>query len=393
MEPTSISSHFQQDPVPDQSHVGLPREIEYLSHYRLLICRVHTVCLTRNDLLEHLEQEHSMSKEQSSLAFQAALEFDVVITRSGIETPSELPPPVPGLPLKLGYMYTANDDCFFSPHKDVLDIHFAMYGSRHKHSSYYHNVVMQNLFPGQRPLYFMVSTSVNLQSSTNWAAVEGGKTTLEGTSIEFDSEDGLVSDDINSIDGQNSSETSEDVDMEDGFIQQNVHASFSREYADVQNSPSARRGSGSKTSLESAPSALPSLSSAPNLPLDAVNSQSTSQLALASTPPPLLSKNTVFITKRQDTGKYHICLASDIISPGSQAAVLDPGCLNFRNYCALLAFEGVLDRKSNINLGFQTISGERIPISNQMMFRAAVTYQVDRKFDMMTFSAAVAVST
>lgn len=317
----------------------------------------------------------------------------MVITRSGIDTPSELPPPIPGLPLKLGYMYTAKDDCFFSPHKDVLDNHFAKYDGRHKHSSYYHNVAMQNLFPGQHPLYLMVSTPANLQSSTYWAAAEVSKTTLEGTSIEFDSEDGLIPDDMDSSDGQNSSETGKDVDMVDGIIQQNVRASFSQEYAGAQKSPSARLGSGSKTSLQPAPSASPSLLLAPNLPLAAVNSQSTSQLALVSTPSLFLSKNTVFKTKRQDTGTSHICLASDITSPRSQAAVLDPSCLHFKNYCALLASEGVLDRKANMDLGFQTISGERISISNQMMFRAAITYQVDRKFEIVTFSAAVAVPT
>lgn len=99
------------------------------------------------------------------------------------------------------------------------------------------------------------------------------------------------------------------------------------------------------------------------------------------------------MTKRQDTGKSHICLASDITSPRSQAAVLDPSCLHFGNYCDLLASEGILDRKEYMDLGFQPIGGERIPISNQMMFRAAVAYQVDRKFDMVTFSAAVAVAT
>lgn len=135
------------------------------------------------------------------------------------------------------------------------------------------------------------------------------------------------------------------------------------------------------------------MSLAPNLPLAAVNSQSTSQLALVSTPPLLLSKNTIIMTKRQDTGKSHICLASDITSPLSQAAVLDPSCLHFGNYCDLLAFEGILDRKENMDLGFQPIGGERIAISNQMMFRAAVAYQVDRKFDMVTFSAAVAMAT
>lgn len=99
------------------------------------------------------------------------------------------------------------------------------------------------------------------------------------------------------------------------------------------------------------------------------------------------------MTKRQDTGKTHICVAQDITSPVLQAAVFDPSCVHFGSYCNLLADEGIIDHEAGTELSLQSVGGERIPISNQMMLRAAVTYQVDKKFDMVTFSAAVAVPT
>lgn len=65
--------------------------------------------------------------------------------------------------------------------------------------------------------------------------------------------------------------------------------------------------------------------------------------------------------------------------------------MHFGNYCDLLRNEEILDQEGKVNLGFQPTGGERIPILNQMMFRTAVTYQVDRKVDIVTFSAANAV--
>lgn len=164
--------------------------------------------------------------------------------------------------------------------------------------------------------------------------------------------------------------TSKDVDRED---------------ADEQKFPIARLERGLRRNME------PASSSALTRPLTAVNPQLTSQPALVSGPTLSLFSNTVFLTKRQDTGKIHICLASDIISPGSNVSVLDPSSVHFGSYCDLLRNEEILDQEGKMNLGFQPTGGERMPISNQMMFRAALTYQVDRKVDIVTFSAAVAV--
>lgn len=381
--------------------MNLPPYLHYLGQCRLLTCRAHGICLTSTNLSEHLEQEHGMSHEESSLAFQAAWVFDVAPTRSGIILPPADDPPIAGLQLMLGFKCTVQESCpFLSPHKGSLHNHFAKHGDRYKHSSQYRRVAMQNFFPGKRPLYFVVNTSATPgESSTAWAAAEVGKTTVPGTSKDFGREDCLIGNgiDANSSqeygDGQNSSETGKDVDGEDGLIQEDIRASSSQKYADGQNSSRARLGRGLRPSLETAPSTSPSLFSTLTLPLAAVNSQSTSQPALASKPTLLVPQNTIFLTRRQDTGKTHICLAADITSPDSQAAVIDPTCVHFGSYCDLLTGEEILDRDGNIDLGFQPIGGERIPISNQMMFRAAVTYQMDRKFDMVTFSAAVAVPT
>lgn len=341
--------------------------------------------MTRNNLSEHLKQDHGMSYEKSGLAFEAAWEFDVAPTRSGIILPPADAPPIPRLQVQLGFKCTVEECCpFLSPNKESLDNHFAKHGGRHKHSSDYRKVAMQNLFPGRRPLYFVVNTSATPgESSTAWAAAEVGNR-----------EDGLIQDDSDTSSAQEySSMTSKSKNREDGLIQEDIRASLSQEYADGQNSSSARPGRGLRPSLEPGPSTSPSLSSALSLPLAAVNSQSTSQLALSSKPTLLVPKNTIFLSKRQDTGKFHICLASDITSPDSQAAVLDPSCVHFESYCELLTSEKIIDQEKGIDLGFQPIGGERIPISNQMMFRAAVTYQLDRKLDMVTFSAAVAVPT
>lgn len=401
-ESKAVSSHSRQDQVPDQSHVRLPPYIRHISECRLLICRVHDVCLTRKSLLEHLEQEHDMSAENSSQAYQAALEFDVAPNRTGIRIPAPDAPPIPGLQWLLGFQCTVTECCpFLSPYRESLENHFAKHGGRRKYSSHYRKVAMQNFFPGKRPFYFVVNTSANTgESSTSSAAAEVGMTTIKGS---IDREDGIIQEDEGAsegaspfqefADGSNSSETGKDADMGDRLIQEDIRASFTKEYANGQNTASARLGRGLRPSLDPAPPTSSSLSSATNLPLAAVNSQSTSQLALASTPTLLVTENTIFLTKRQDTGKIHICLAKDITSPDSQAAVFDPSCVDFGSYCDLLAGAGILDQEANIGLGFQPIGGERIPISNQMMFRAAVTYQVDRKFDMVTFSAAVAVPT
>lgn len=99
------------------------------------------------------------------------------------------------------------------------------------------------------------------------------------------------------------------------------------------------------------------------------------------------------MTKRQDTGKTHICLAQDITSPVLQAAVFDSSCVHFGSYCDLLADEGIIDQEAGTEWSYQSVGGERIPISNQIMLRAAVTYQMDKKFNMVTFSAAAALPT
>lgn len=99
--------------------------------------------------------------------------------------------------------------------------------------------------------------------------------------------------------------------------------------------------------------------------------------------------HTVFQTKQQDTGKIRICLASDIRAPHSNITTLNPSQVDVESYCGLLKSECILDQEGRTNLVFHPAGGEQIPIFNRMMFHAAVTYQVDRKADMVTFSADV----
>lgn len=102
-----------------------------------------------------------------------------------------------------------------------------------------------------------------------------------------------------------------------------------------------------------------------------------------------LFAHTVFQTKQQDTGKIRICLASDIRAPHSDTITLNPSQVDVERYCGLLKSEWILDQEGRTNLVFHPAGGEQIPIFNRMMFHAAVTYQVDRKADMVTFSEAV----
>lgn len=376
--PSQAEQYSQQSRLVNESHEcnQLPSYIKHLSQCRLLICRAHRFCLTLGNLSEHLELEHGMSVDQSRLAWRAALELDVAGTRSGITIPPAEAPPIAGLQVDLGFMCTVKPGCpFFSPRQESLSSHLSKHGNRNKRSACFQNVAMQNFFPGKRPLYFAVNTSATT-SSTAWGAGYDEET-VECTSRDADREGSLIEDDNGDI--------------------------FPREYAYEQNPSSTRLERGLRPNLEPAPSASPTpfSSSAPSVspapssalarPLAPVNSQSRSQPALISEPTLSLSSNTVFLTRRVDTRKEHICLASDITSPGSNLAVLDPSWVSFGRYCDILRSEQILDQEGKVSLGFEPTGGERISIWNQMMFRTAVAYQVDRNVDMVTFSAAVAV--
>lgn len=95
--------------------------------------------------------------------------------------------------------------------------------------------------------------------------------------------------------------------------------------------------------------------------------------------------NTIFYAERQGTENTHLCLASDLIPPGSDKLKISPRLVDFDIYCELLKEEDVLDK--DFHLGFIDTKGKRIPIKNQMMFHAAVIYQVTQKADMITFSS------
>lgn len=100
--------------------------------------------------------------------------------------------------------------------------------------------------------------------------------------------------------------------------------------------------------------------------------------------------NTVFRTECLDTGKIHVCLGSDFISfitPSFQNNIvnLTSKTVEFDHYCRLLREEKMLE--DDQTLGFNDAERNRITIKNQMMFRAAVTYQASRKADMISFTS------
>lgn len=100
--------------------------------------------------------------------------------------------------------------------------------------------------------------------------------------------------------------------------------------------------------------------------------------------------HTVFRTESLDTGELHICLASDfttLTTPTSPNGIinLNSNTVEFESYCRLLRQVNILG--DDQNLGFNDTNGKRIPITNQMAFRAAVTYQVSREADMISFTS------
>lgn len=134
-----------------------------------------------------------------------------------------------------------------------------------------------------------------------------------------------------------------------------------------------------------APPISPSLSPVQAHPID-----------VYSSPVPSFA-NTVFRTECLDTGKVHVCLGSDFISlttPSSQSAVANPTSntvVDFDLYCRLLREEKMLE--DDQTLGFNDADKKRITIKNQMMFRAAVTYQASRKADMISFTSSRSTAT
>lgn len=93
--------------------------------------------------------------------------------------------------------------------------------------------------------------------------------------------------------------------------------------------------------------------------------------------------NTIFYAERQGSENTHLCLASDLSLPGSDTMNISPRLVNFDIYCELLKEEDVLNQ--DFQLRFINAKGKWIPIKNQMMFHAAVVYQVTQKVDMITF--------
>lgn len=95
--------------------------------------------------------------------------------------------------------------------------------------------------------------------------------------------------------------------------------------------------------------------------------------------------NTIFYAERQGTDNTHLCLASDLSPPDSDKMNISPRLVDFAIYRELLKRENVLNEDSH--LGFIDAKGKRISIKNEMMFHAAVMYQVTQKADMITFSS------
>ena len=100
--------------------------------------------------------------------------------------------------------------------------------------------------------------------------------------------------------------------------------------------------------------------------------------------------HTVFCTESLDTGRLHVCLANDFTSltiPSSSNTVINltSDTVDYDRYCSLLRKEKMLD--DDQTLGFNDGNGRRVSIINQMMFRAAVTYQLSRKADMISFTS------
>lgn len=371
---------------PDKSHEDhLPPYIKRLDQSNLLICRVHDICLTRKGLSDHLLEAHSMSEEKSRQAFRAAWELHVAGTRSEIIFPPPEAPPIQGLKVQPGYMCTAETGCpFLSPQKDSLYSHLSRHGIHRKdeaNGALYNNVSIQNLFPGKRPLYIIVNgTPENLEGDSAAGKAGVGRGNDPGAGV------GVAADGIagpSGVDNGACAKSRELADREDSPrapLEEGLGPSPETTPSSPANRPSPAEFSGPLSiSKPSAPLILPAGISSPSQPI------------LISEPMPtsILFSHTVFRTKREDTGRIHICLASDIRAPRSNTINLNPSRISFESYCGLLKREGILDQEGQLDLVFHPAGGERIPILDQMMFCTAVTYQMDRKVDMVAFSAIV----
>lgn len=176
VEQTAVSSNTVYNPLPNQSpENNLPPYITFLSPCKLLICRVHGICLTRKDLSDHLKQEHDMSKEQTKQALKVACELNVDSSRIRIKPPSPEAPPIQGLEVQLGYMCAKMGCQFLSPQPPSLWSHLSKHGIHREdeaHGALYHNVAIRNLFPGKRPLYFVVNPSA-APGKVEWDSIAG----------------------------------------------------------------------------------------------------------------------------------------------------------------------------------------------------------------------------
>lgn len=291
MQQPAVSNNTMRNMIPDQSH--LPAFITFLNQYNLVFCTIHGLCLTYNDLGDHLKQAHNFAKAETSQAKRAARDLNVAIARAGINHPATEAPPIQGLEVRAGFKCAQIGCRFLSPQYDSLWSHLSKHGIHRAdmaHGTQYHNVAIQNLFPGKRPYYIHVEPEEDVEPEESSTAGETA-----------------VGDEAN-----------------------------------------------------------------PNFSDDDMN----------------LVSNTIFHTKREHgNNKVHICLAEDIRNPQSDPATLNPNQLDFERYCNLLKSEGILDRVGQVKLVFNPPGGEKIEIINQMMFTAAITYQADRKADMITFTA------
>lgn len=329
-------------------------------------------------------------RRESNQSFRAACDLNVVGTRSGIRIPPPQTPPIQGLNVLSGYRCTCRIGCgILSPRRESLQSHLSKHGIHCKgaHGALYKEVTMQNFSTGRRPLYFIVNTSATREK------VEEGSTA--GKAKFGEGTDPGASEAVDAIAALS--------DGDDGARAQ------SREYADGGDSPRDPFEEGLEPSPEPSPCSSPANRPSPAELLGSSSKHQHSSALARSLPPgisdpELLSQptlisspistgtlfaHTVFQTKQQDTGKIRICLASDIRAPHSDIITLNPSQVDVESYCGLLKSQWILDQEGRTKLVFHPAGGEQIPIFNRMMFHAAVTYQVDRKADMVTFSAAV----
>lgn len=349
---------------------SLPHYIEFLPQCKVLLCHIHGHCLTRSEIVRHLEQDHESSPEICRRASQASGELDVAVTRTGIISPAMDASPIKGLAVQEGFRCTANDNCkFLSTKLGSFQSHLsqkhgiAAWGGQSNLEFLKQNVSLQNFFPSSKPFYFCVGPGVPTSRAPTVPGSDQRRRMYEALDSRGLESEGLVDQEVGSgVGGTRRPRGQEETQGSRGSPALTLNQPFERR---VPSYPNTR------------PTAC-----APSRPVRRIETVPSKPLPAGK---PSFAQVLVF-TERRDTAKIHLCLASDLIPIDSANATSpSPMDVDFDRYRRILVEEKIMG--SGLRLEFVDTSGRKVQITNQMTFRAAVVCQAAQNVEMIAFSS------